>query len=349
MKIKYLLLIVILSACKERGDNLKKSFKEIETIAIESQPVDIEENVSFSSMFKMVSVDNLIIVSEIRDPEYDLKIVNLNNGKVRKFAKRGKGPDEIKYRGVNFSIDYHTNQLYLIDGQYSLVYAIDSLKEGNNVPFKKFSIDKSAPRMRENIYCQNNIVGMLADEPQPGFGIYDIDSEEMSRIKIPSQDSLPKGTLNNQAFLINHPSDSLVAYFHYTSGICGILDLKNKEKIDIKSNFYWATTNKKIKSGNKTITAHNKEDERNGFIAATSDENYIYTLYSGKSMNVNSVKELTNAFLSNVVYVFDWEGRPIKKYQLDEEVRSITIDQKDNVLYAASYKNDNPQLIKFQL
>lgn len=349
MKIKFLLLIVLLSACKKRGDNLKKSFKEIETIAIKSEPVDIEDSASFSSMFKMASVDNLIVVSEIRDPEYDLKIVNLDNGEVRKFAKRGKGPNEVKYRGVNFSIDYENNQLFLIDGKYSLVYSIDSLKKGNNAPIKKFSIDKNIPRMRENIYSQENIVGMIADEPEPGFGIYNIDKEKLLKIQIPYKDSLPKGTLNNQIFLVNHPYDNLIAFFHYTSGICGILDLNNKKNIDIKRNFYWATTNKEIKSGNKTITPHDKKNERNGFIAATSDENYIYTLYSGKSMNVNSMKELTNTFLSNYVYVFDWKGRPVKKYKLNEEVRSITIDQKNNVLYAASYKNDNPQLIKFQL
>lgn len=39
-------------------------------------------------------------------------------------------------------------------------------------------------------------------------------------------------------------------------------------------------------------------------------------------------------FKSKTVHVFDWEGRPVYKIQLDKEISWITLDPQNNRLYA---------------
>jgi hypothetical protein len=64
------------------------------------------------------------------------------------------------------------------------------------------------------------------------------------------------------------------------------------------------------------------------FMNISSTENYIYGLFSGK-------KDLEeNAFFGSHVYVYDWEGNPIKQINLDRDVMTISISPDDKRLYA---------------
>ena len=70
-------------------------------------------------------------------------------------------------------------------------------------------------------------------------------------------------------------------------------------------------------------------------------------MYSGKKINYLSPYD---ALQSNKIYVFDWEGNPIKRFELDKEVRSIAIDEKNNILYAGAIdKEGELSLIKYNL
>ena len=346
MKFKIYFLILVFVACGKKEDEFKSSFANVDIVNLNSQEVRLKTDISFSSMFKMEYCDSLLIVSEIRDPEFDLKIVDLERGTVRNFAKRGKGPGEIKNRAVNFSVDKENKNLYLVDGKDVLIYSFDSLKRNVENPFKSFTMKLEEFRMRENTYFQDNIIGVFGIDHQ-NFGIYNQEDGSFIKKSTPDNEDLPKGVLNNQIFLVSHPRRSKVAYFYYSSAIFGIINIDGK-KLEINENFYWATPSKETRSGPKTSVDHTDE-ERNSFITATADANFIYALYSGKSMNVNSMEELTDTFLSSIVYVFDWDGTPVKKIKLDQEVRSISVDSENNILYAASYKDDIPNLIKFDL
>ena len=49
-----------------------------------------------------------------------------------------------------------------------------------------------------------------------------------------------------------------------------------------------------------------------------------------------------------IIYVFDWNGNAVKKYELNIPVTLISVDDEDKVLYAFSNMPD-PELIKFKL
>lgn len=340
-------LFVFCTGCNSNGEKDKfiAAFEHQDTYQLKSEAVILEESeLYFSSMFKMIVVDSLILISELKDPDYEMKMVDLKTSRIYNFGRRGNGPNDIMSQGAEFSVDHDNKRLYVIDRNNILVYNTDSLKNNAFSPEEKLLINLKEDKFLQSVFSKNKIIGSnMIGKP---FGIYNFETNTISKKDSPNKKLLSDGVLNNQMFFVNHPTNDLIAYFHYKSGINGIISL-GSEKVTLAENFYWANNNKEVKSGNETKIYHD-EKEINGFINATADEHYIYALYSGKRMNVTSMDELTKTYTSKYVYVFDWEGNPMERYELDQEVRSIAIDHKAKILYAASYKNE-PNLIRYNL
>lgn len=69
-------------------------------------------------------------------------------------------------------------------------------------------------------------------------------------------------------------------------------------------------------------------ETKRGYIGIKTTNNYIYLLYSGKDR-----KNPDHYSFSNIIYTFDWNGNPIKKYELDAQISSFEIDEKENKIY----------------
>lgn len=76
------------------------------------------------------------------------------------------------------------------------------------------------------------------------------------------------------------------------------------------------------------------------FPRATATNQYLYVLYSGKTMQEK------NAFSGNEVYVVDWNGKNTFKISLDQEVKAIAVSPDDKTLYGIS---SNMDVLKFNL
>lgn len=72
---------------------------------------------------------------------------------------------------------------------------------------------------------------------------------------------------------------------------------------------------------NGPVIAHRKE-EKKGFISICNNSKYIYLLYSDTSLREKG----SEAYSGNKIFVFDWSGKPIKYYQLDRNILSISMD-----------------------
>lgn len=83
---------------------------------------------------------------------------------------------------------------------------------------------------------------------------------------------------------------------------------------------------------------------KNTFISLCTSPKYVYGLYSGKNFKDNGLESLTGT----IIYVFDWNGATIMKYELNIPVTQICVDDKDVFLYAFSNMPD-PELIRFKL
>lgn len=66
-----------------------------------------------------------------------------------------------------------------------------------------------------------------------------------------------------------------------------------------------------------------------GYVGIKTTNDCIYLLYSGKEF-----KDPNHYSYSNIIYTFDWEGNPLNKYELDAQISSFEIDEKENKIYA---------------
>lgn len=89
------------------------------------------------------------------------------------------------------------------------------------------------------------------------------------------------------------------------------------------------------------VIAHRK-DEITGFISICYDSSYVYLLYSSSSL----VSAGNTTFSANTILVYNWDGIPVKRYELDNYLLSINID-KDHNLWGVD--KDHTYLYKYAL
>lgn len=65
------------------------------------------------------------------------------------------------------------------------------------------------------------------------------------------------------------------------------------------------------------------------YLAATSTEEYVYLLYSGKSTG----KYNLNAFSGNIIYVYTWDGGKVAELKSDKDLQCLCVSQDGRVIY----------------
>ncbi len=336
-----LMFFILLFGCvTDPGDEFINSFKQTPTIELQSIPIKLKQDTPFLSyMFEMIYSDSLLFINEFPDPEYCMKIVDLRHNTIRNFAKKGKGPFEMQSQACDFSVDYLNRNLYVTDHSFYSIYSIDSLLCYKDNPQSRFSIRPQEGSFLRTTYCNGYVIGSGIKNR---FALLNIKTKEYK-----GKYQYPTGLLVDQANFYSHPRKNIVAYFNLKSATMGLLHILN-DTMTMKEHSWWKSKNKEIINGQGSRIIPGK-DEKNGFITTTVSEKYIYTLYSGKNLDRRSIEKLTNAFVSQYIYVLDWEGIPVKRFKLDQEVRAITIDDRNNTIYAGSNEGGEPHIIKYQL
>jgi len=344
-KITFFIYIALFLGCQKQQeqvyDEFQSSFKDTKTESVVGENIALDMNeLFFSYMFEMTYINDMVLINDF-DSEYNLKIVDLENKSVRRFGKKGRGPYEMKSAMSSFSIDYVNNLVYVTDNVNYYQYSSDSLKVAIDDPLKYFEIKNNGGAFIYSTYANGNqVMGSMFEKR---IGLINLDDFKLET----NYEYETGGPLTNQAYFFNHPSKEMCVYFHSASAIMGIVKYQNGT-IETKEKFWWRTKSKEVNDGQMRTTIPDA-NPRNGFITATVSSKYIYALYSGKTLK-NKSKDAFNDFaINDIVYVFDWEGKPVKKYALDQQVRSIAINEKEKILYAASYAEDEPHLIKFNL
>lgn len=85
-------------------------------------------------------------------------------------------------------------------------------------------------------------------------------------------------------------------------------------------------------------------DNRFSFITAYATDNYVYLLYSGKSIKEAGM----NAFKADVVYRLSWDAKPLDKFELDYPLTNFCVSDNDSVLYALADKGEL-ELVQYSL
>lgn len=86
------------------------------------------------------------------------------------------------------------------------------------------------------------------------------------------------------------------------------------------------------------------QNSRQGYMALSFSDNYLYALYSGHKM-LDEDSEMCDE-----VHVFDYQGKHCKRYQLDRKIYALAVDRSDDRLVGLTRDADgNVRLLVFAL
>ena len=176
---------------------------------------------------------------------------------------------------------------------------------------------------------------MVLDEkgmPLKGFGEWPYQDEQEKKVPGTTRARVYQGKLE-----VSPSKDKLV--FAVTSG-----DMLY---------FYRVLPNGELELISKQENAYAHYDHSSGahygtaphhYIDACTTEDYVYTLYSGRSLKEHGM----SCFQGNLIRVYDWEGNLVKKLQLDIDVKQMAVSKDNRKIYAIADLPD-PVLVVFEL
>ena len=129
-----------------------------------------------------------------------------------------------------------------------------------------------------------------------------------------------------ESFLFTRPAeDKFVLACRFADQV-EIFDLKNQKSRLVKGpDKYEPAFNPIIVSG--MDMAERNEKTTFAFLNGMTTQNYIYLLYSGhhEGEHINAGK---------YIYVYDWKGKPIKRFQTDRYITCFAVSADDQIMYA---------------
>jgi len=289
----------------------------------------------------MAIKDSLIIFSSDRLPDYNIYIFDMNSGNLlNRLCRRGKGYNEyisIKHKN-QFTVNNENLCLWIYDNVYtrkiSLLNISESMKQKETIydttytytVGSEYSMPLSPifiPREDSLFIAKNHPQEMALHSIEyllPAYHLYNgKTNKEIKEYQLfsgnilPSDENVNSFTFGGQDFFDMQssisPDGKKIAMAMHLYPQINILDMETGELTGCK-------ISKTIDLGSLSNTK--MENLKRYFLDVYADNNYIYALYSGTSVN-------KDVFASNQIFVFDWKGNILKNIVIDNITETITI------------------------
>lgn len=345
-----LLLYLFLSfSCKESKyskhsfvDNFKKS--EV----INHSVVQLDKDSYFSRVWKIYHAGNGIIAYDV-DDQFLFSFTALNQKKmVSKFGKLGQGPDEILGMVTATSlIDNYT--ITFFEPNRGVLYKINFEDILNPKLSRKLSVKELGAILTLTPISPDLFVATGAFE-EGRYLLLNKSGEVLSyNFDYPRFDNEDHFTNAHKAMAFQgsisvRPDGERFFFVCRKSEVFEIIEVTQDDKLTKKFEFHGEMGDYKAEGdGVNSISAAISRYSKLKFIDSYATQQYIYLLYSDRVIDGG----VENPYSANRVFVFDWNGKPVKLFNLDVDVNCIAINESDDNMYA--YSNDTEQLLKFDL
>ena len=329
MQILFVITFSIIVGCDTNNSVLNKNFiffsrfpKE-ETIAFKNI---CEYKEGIAGMLKLVN-STLIIFNVQPGAKKFLNIYSLKSGVLSNgYVGRGKGPGEALSPST---IGVNRTRLWLQDITLNTVFTTDirSITNTNTlVSFKEYP--------HENHYYMIDFkdslhyfgVGSISSH----FKIQEIDltsgkvTKEFGKIeKLPENISLKLFKSIYQSLIFSKPTgDKLVLPYRYLDAI-EIFNTETGSGITILGPERYDVKYIPLPHGMSRT-----DETRFAFVNGAVTNEYIYLAYSGRT------KKDSNSYDGNFIYVYDWNGNPVKKLILNRSIQGMAVSKDNKTLYA---------------
>jgi len=339
-----IILAILFFSCKRENKSINRLF---ENEVFLNPTYSYFEKDSLANPYCFEIIDSFLIVHDVFELKH-FTLYNINSiSCVKRFGNIGNGPGEVLIGHVlsvkqgklyshatlpNVLIQYNLDSLINYKSYHPTTIAkfeqIPKLFLSRFSPVEKSYFIGAGLYNSKYQYVLFNLKGEVLDSAQEVFN-----SKE-------SYNDIYK-FLSNQGILKNHPTENKFVYSVSRSSNIDFLDVSNEKIHLIKSYRLDNPQFKPQELGNQSYSVNYDPHSVIGFLDIFPGKNYVYTLYSDKSVIDNK------SYSSNIVLVFDWEGNPIVKYILNKEVYYIGVDEDRKKFYTIQKDDDGGWVIAY--
>jgi hypothetical protein len=277
---------------------------------------------------QMLNNDSLALFFTVYDSDFCLRIVNLNTFKmVASAGIIGEGPGEIINPGYVFFDDKEKDIWVSSGGKfYLLKFPLDSILANN------FYIPKDKVDLNEiviNFTIDNNSLKFynVLDKPQILYKKKGMERIGLLNKAYTSSNKMDEFTYNFSNFRLQPDENKIVlGYIHLDLLI--IVDTLGTVLKKINGPIFIDPA----KNNKKVITTYQDIEV---------DDNYIYCLFSGKEKFTKDKNGRSIRVDSKSILIYDWNGNPIRRIDLDKSIYRFDIDKKNNRFLGYSTEVEN--------
>ena len=285
--------------------------------------------------------DSIPVVINLKS-ENVFQVLNHSRKKVLEMGQVGQGPDDFL---MPFGLSTRENNAFSFYDLNRRRYSTIHLNEDDDSwqvehHFKSDSLPHiHIQPIRDSLYLgtgmYKNYHLVLLDKHgvfRKGFGEIPYRDEEERKVEDMIRSEAYQGTLAVS------PSGNKVAHVLIKGDMIYLYNIAENGELELISEQIKAYPDYRYDSG-----ALNQSSPMHHLMACATDD-YIYTLYSGRTYKEHKDK----AFRGNLISVYDWDGNLVKLLELDVDVNEIAITRDNRKIYAIADLPD-PVLIAFTL
>ena len=342
LKIIFILTVFITKSCKKEPKN---GNNQAETNIFTFSNFPTVDSINFENIYELknkgfpaslhVKDSNLIIFNGGGNPEHLFYNLNIKDNTLSKgYIEKGRGPNELLGAIKCGTIG---DEIWIYDITLRKVLILNNnFQAQKELPvehsFYMISLTDTTTYFGTGDYINPTYklkeVDLVTGKESNSFGKYSSSEEEIKGYKSAHINIIFKNPEGNKIVLAERYMDA-IEVFNVNSSNERSLKTYGPEKLEVSFN--------PMKVG-ETYVAEISGTSKYSFINGATTEKYIYLLYSGSLISEEG------GFYGKSIFVYDWSGKPVKKFVFDKELLCISVSERDNILYA--YDANGGNLIK---
>ena len=320
--------LLLMTCCSHHSDRniVLNDFSNVESL-VPSDSIELEKFSIFEPK-NSFPFDNWLIVNKYgSDNAVDL--INPSSGEKIECFRRGRGPGEVLNVG---SAQLYGDDLHVFDINRQIYYILDiaeTLYRKQQVLKSEIlphDAGKAIDQLNRPFVLYKYRTGVLATglfEDGTWFGLLGDSGKTASAIPlIDFKSTRGMSPLENSSF-------QLSSFFSVSpdgkKGICAMLNCGAFSIFDINANTITERIRKiyyepiMLSAPGDLITPGNSPENVRAFYSAQSTDKEIYLLFSGRKAG----DETCPTYECSHLLVYDWDGNPVRRYELERAVNSI--------------------------
>ena len=332
-KIYSTLFIIYILSCNINAQKIELyNYKNLYFIKTTSKIV--ETNTNFTQLSDLYFFDQFVVTSDKSNSPTLQLLKRIKSDKfkyIKGTGENGRGPGEFADVWEIFG-NYDNSKIFLFDAINRRIASYNSKLEVNYndyIYIKSSGYFTSIFQDNELFYASGLAIGCQIEViNNQGETIRCLGKEP--DLQLNSKYNIRSSSQRWHSYVVRNTKTGNYAIFYRHAIRASLLD-KNGELIKELINKYYGIPSTQIINGNALPT----NSDMRAYISATSNNEYIYALFSG------NISESPTSSLGSYIHIFDWNLNLIKILELDHLSINLILDPKTNKLYSIEWEPES--------